>query len=348
MTDSDSTPTKTCAKCGECKPATQEFFYRSAKRLSGFQSPCKICTAALKRAKGLSKNANYHERRKAAHALVQCGMRACSVCQETKSLSFFNKHPNTVGGVAARCKDCTKAAKIKREQELHPEVVSARIEKRALAADGLKKCRKCLDTKSATTDHFYFNQGIAQTICIACRKKEESIRRVLQPEHFRAKLKEWYVKNKDYVSEKNKIYRENNRDQLNAASKAYYRKDPKRFIAYSLRWRTERRQSDPVFAMQERVRSFVGYAFRENGYTKRSKTQSILGCDWNSFKLHLERQFVKGMSWDNRSAWHVDHIVPLATAKTEEDVIALNHFTNLRPMWAKENMSKGAQITHLI
>lgn len=54
------------------------------------------------------------------------------------------------------------------------------------------------------------------------------------------------------------------------------------------------------------------------------------------------------MSWENRHLWHIDHIVPLATAKTEQDVIALNHVSNLRPMWSKENLSKGDKRLFLV
>jgi hypothetical protein len=54
------------------------------------------------------------------------------------------------------------------------------------------------------------------------------------------------------------------------------------------------------------------------------------------------------MSWENRAEWHIDHIVPLATAKCEEDVIKLNHFTNLRPLWAADNLKKNSNRTHLI
>lgn len=74
----------------------------------------------------------------------------------------------------------------------------------------------------------------------------------------------------------------------------------------------------------------------------------IIGCNAAAFKTHIERQFLKGMNWGNRNEWHIDHITPIATATNKGDVIALNHFTNLRPMWAKDNISKGAQITHLI
>ena len=87
---------------------------------------------------------------------------------------------------------------------------------------------------------------------------------------------------------------------------------------------------------------------RNKGYAKSSKTTAILGCDWKTLKLHIERQFTKNMTWENRSEWHIDHIVPLASANTEEELIALNHYTNLRPMWAEDNLSKGAKMEFLI
>ena len=54
------------------------------------------------------------------------------------------------------------------------------------------------------------------------------------------------------------------------------------------------------------------------------------------------------MSWDNRSLWHLDHIVPVSTANTQAEVLALNHFTNLRPIWAMDNWKKGANQTYLL
>jgi hypothetical protein len=70
----------------------------------------------------------------------------------------------------------------------------------------------------------------------------------------------------------------------------------------------------------------------------------MLGCSFEVFKAHLQKQFTKGMGWHNMSKWHIDHIVPLASAKTESELIALAHFSNLRPMWAADNMSKHAKI----
>jgi hypothetical protein len=50
------------------------------------------------------------------------------------------------------------------------------------------------------------------------------------------------------------------------------------------------------------------------------------------------------MTLENYGEWHLDHIIPLATATTREDVVRLNHYTNFQPLWAKDNLSKGAKI----
>lgn len=80
------------------------------------------------------------------------------------------------------------------------------------------------------------------------------------------------------------------------------------------------------------------------GYYKRSKTTDLLGCDFNKLKNHLESKFAIGMNWDNYGKWHIDHIVPIASAKTEDEIVALNHYTNLQPLWAEDNIRKGAKL----
>lgn len=92
----------------------------------------------------------------------------------------------------------------------------------------------------------------------------------------------------------------------------------------------------------------VATALTRRGYSKKSRTFEIVGCTFVEFRAHIEKQFLPGMTWENRPDWHVDHIVPLASAKTEADVIALNHFTNLRPLWIPDNLAKRDKQTHLI
>ena len=72
----------------------------------------------------------------------------------------------------------------------------------------------------------------------------------------------------------------------------------------------------------------------------------VLGCSPEYLKEHLEKQFSQGMSWDNYGfyGWHIDHKIPLSSAKTEEEVYQLCHYTNLQPLWAKDNLSKGGKI----
>lgn len=116
----------------------------------------------------------------------------------------------------------------------------------------------------------------------------------------------------------------------------------------SHRRKTARQKSDPVYRLTCHMRTFINNALRRAGCCKDQRTQAILGCDLDFFRRHIERQFEPGMSWDRRSEWHIDHIIPMATAVTMKDAVRLNHYTNLRPMWAKDNLSKGARQTHLI
>ena len=108
--------------------------------------------------------------------------------------------------------------------------------------------------------------------------------------------------------------------------------------------RKKKRHNDPVFAMKKRVGCRIRRSLKSQGYAKQSTTQEILGIDYIGFKEHIERQFVDGMSWENRNRWHIDHIIPLAVAKSEDDIIRLNHYTNMQPLWAEDNISKGAKI----
>lgn len=157
-------------------------------------------------------------------------------------------------------------------------------------------------------------------VCIAC---DESYRSKSRPAR-----KETEARKKS-----RKIYRESNKKKISARH---------------VELRRVKRANDPVFAMAHRMRALVAAGLKLKGFAKRSKTTAIIGCSWPEFSAHIERQFLPGMTWENRALWHIDHIVPLATAKTEADVLALNHFTNLRPMWARDNLKKNAQVTHLL
>ena len=91
--------------------------------------------------------------------------------------------------------------------------------------------------------------------------------------------------------------------------------------------------------MNSRIRIFM----KSKNITKKNKTFEIVGCTPEELKKHLENQFTDGMSWENHGliGWHIDHIIPLSSAKNEDDIIKLCHYMNLQPLWSLDNIKKG-------
>lgn len=90
-------------------------------------------------------------------------------------------------------------------------------------------------------------------------------------------------------------------------------------------------------------------AIKRSAFGRKSKgTSEILGESFEVVKKHIERQFQKGMTWENHGVgidkWNIDHKIPLSSAKTEQDLLILCHYTNLQPLWAKDNLRKYNKI----
>jgi hypothetical protein len=93
--------------------------------------------------------------------------------------------------------------------------------------------------------------------------------------------------------------------------------------------------------MRERIRRVI----RENGYTKKSTTYEILGITFEEFKTQIESQWEDWMNWNNYGkyngkenyGWDLDHIIPISSGKCEEDIIRLNHHSNLQPLCSYVN-----------
>ncbi len=80
------------------------------------------------------------------------------------------------------------------------------------------------------------------------------------------------------------------------------------------------------------------------GVKKSFKTEESLGCSIDNFKNYIESLFLEGMNWDNRSDWHIDHIIPISLAQDENEIIVLSNYRNLRPLWSKDNIRKSNYI----
>lgn len=106
-----------------------------------------------------------------------------------------------------------------------------------------------------------------------------------------------------------------------------------------------KRQSDSLFRLRSNIGSLIATSLVNAGFKKTSKTADILGCTFKEFTCHIESQFTEGMTWSNRHLWQLDHIVPISRAQTIDQVLLLNHYTNFRPLWAKDNQVKAGKLT---
>lgn len=314
MTDANCTlVTKKCTKCGEDKPAS--LFYKQTKSKDGLHSYCKPCDKEKSRQRSMApeKASALRERDR----LLASGLKECNACRIAKPFDRFyaRKDRPTGVGIGSRCKDCEMAATRARQ----PQTEAQRALQRESYARNAEK-----------------------------RRAERRDKYWSDPERYNAESRAYREANKAKLLAYCRDWHNANKERANAASRAHYKANKSRYIEGNAIRKKARIAADPVFALAERVRSLIYIRLRSGGYTKRSRSTEILGCDWDFFKSHIERQFTKGMTWENRSEWHIDHIVPLASAKTEEDVIRLNHFTNLRPLWAKDNIAKSDRITHLV
>ncbi len=102
-----------------------------------------------------------------------------------------------------------------------------------------------------------------------------------------------------------------------------------------------RRATDKNHALKKNLRCRIYLAVR--GYNKSASTMELIGCSIQKLKQHLESKFTTGMSWDNYGKWHIDHIRPccsfdLVSSEQQKECF---HYTNLQPLWGRENLSKG-------
>lgn len=157
-------------------------------------------------------------------------------------------------------------------------------------------------------------------------------------------------------SERDKKYREDPRFRqriLNQKKEDFYKikKDPEKWGEYLKKqketrdYRSEylRMRNNPIRRSKDAIRKLIITSLKVRNITKskiRMNTEEIIGCDLISFKQHIESQFTEGMTWLNHGKWHLDHIIPMDAAKTVDEVIKLNHWTNFQPLWSDDNYNK--------
>ncbi len=112
------------------------------------------------------------------------------------------------------------------------------------------------------------------------------------------------------------------------------------------RWKLSK--PDSLLRIKSKLRNHVYRICKYSHTIKCRKTSEYLGCTIEQAKRHIEKQFKRGMTWENHgTVWEIDHILPLAAfdlTRKDQQMIA-NHFTNLRPEWKTKNRMKSDKIT---
>lgn len=127
-------------------------------------------------------------------------------------------------------------------------------------------------------------------------------------------------------------------------SKIYYLDNIDRYRKLVRERRRNRRNEDPQFKLICNMRSRLNIAFKNRNWKKESSTADLIGCSLEEAMTYIQSKFKSGMTWENYGKWHIDHVIPLCSATTPEEVARLCHFSNLQPLWASDNRKKRSKI----
>ena len=198
-----------------------------------------------------------------------------------------------------------------------------------------KVCKKCDKDKllSEFGTHCRLKSGISN-VCFDCRRIETKI---------------FYEKNKEKELERNrkksKNFRLNNHEKALKALYEWKNKNKDYINEYAKKYNTYQYNNDEIFKLKTIIRNRIKKFLTLKNIDKKNKTFDIVGCSPEHLKEYLECKFTEGMYWEKMGQYiHIDHIIPLSSAKTEEEVYKLCHYTNLQPLWAKDNLRKHNKI----
>ena len=235
-----------------------------------------------------------------------------------------------------------------------------------------KICSKCLLEKDVCEFHKHrgTNDGY-YTICKICRKpiSEKYLEDNRELINTRRSKKYYENHDKNLVKDRERIknerekrlknskkYYENNKDKVKEYQKKHYELNKETYIKKARDWGKNnqeqknnkvnernkiRKKEDILFKLKTKLKTDIYISLKRR---KKSKTlEQIIGLSLDNYKKYIENQFEDWMTWENWGlyTWHIDHIIPLSSAKTEDEVYLLWHYSNLRPLSAQENLKKG-------
>lgn len=320
---------KRCKKCDNVLDLSKYDYTNKNNPNKGYRYFCKECFKKnskeyyhANKEKRLKPNGLFKKKK-----LWDQGIKQCTKCKETKPIDVdFYTYPN--GKVSPMCRPCVYEYNITKKR-----IKNGTAWKLQLREEGKKRCYRCKVIKPLDEFGNLKCRSHIDGKSASCKKcKSETDKEYKNNPKYREMLllkkRETYhnIKHTPEYIEYTKI----------RALKRNYSEEYKRMKADELR------------LFKTRVRSRVNTYFRTNKKWVKKDTKSIelLGVDYFVAKEFIERQFLKGMNWDNYGTdWHIDHVIPLdAAGKDLEIVKQLCYYQNLMPLWWKDNLAKGFKV----
>jgi len=262
--------------------------------------------------------------------MVKVATKTCSKCHACKPATLFQKKRN-------QCNACYLAKKREYRQQNKEKIAAKK-----------RKYRQQNKEKIAAKSREY-----RQREDIKAKKREY---RQQNKEKIAAKSREYRQQNKEKIAARMRKYRR--REDIKARMRKYRRREDIKARMRKYRRREDikakyrkyyrQRRLDPEFNLIDRLRRRMNHAVKAAGLDKKCDSSSeLLGISPQGLKEWLESQFTDGMTWENRSDWHIDHRVPCAAfdLSDEKNQRICFWYKNLQPMWAKDNMQKSNTYT---
>jgi hypothetical protein len=190
-----------------------------------------------------------------------------------------------------------------------------------------KSCNKCNNIKDLSDFYKKIN---------SCKKCHKSWRR------------QHYLENKQKTKLKVKEYQENNKIYYRDKAKSWQKNNKSRHLEINKKYQTKRRKSkrplDIKYCLAQNLRGRLREFLNNKNLNKKYKFSEYIGCNVETLKKYIESQFYANISWNNYGVlWHIDHIKPLMSAKTEKEIYKLCHYTNLQPLTIEDHKAKTIQ-----
>lgn len=239
--------------------------------------------------------------------------KTCIKCNDPKPISEFYREKKSPDGYRADCKKCKNMKK----------------------AEWYKENQKIIKQKAKK----HYDNNIE---AIRKNKREKAIcNRKVNGDEVRAKARNRYNKNSEKVKELRKIYYEENNYKIKNRAKIHgkqYRKDNRGKINDK---QNKYRKNNPHIVAW---RSILKNSLKRLGTPKYDTTIKLLGYSAEQLRNHITSLFKEGMSWSNHGEWHIDHKIPVSKFSPNIPPNIVNALSNLQPIWAKENLSKGSKM----